>query len=231
MGGKGRGAQCALSDTLLASASVPPAPEALFHAMYALIGGLMLFALLLLLGTRIVRWLKLPQDLPEGPRFEPPAPPTVAKGDRAAAAVAAAAQARLRAVYERAHAVVLTAVQCQDLHQQVVSAGATEPFTAVAPVTERCAATAMATATTVEQALAAFDRRVRADRAAVTADEIAAIGRELETHAQTVQGALAEARTAVAPLPDGGNRRLILLVVMLVVMIAWVIAMQMMLKK
>lgn len=50
-------------------------------------------------------------------------------------------------------------------------------------------------------------------------------------HALTVQGALAEARQAVAPLPDGGNRRLIVLVVMLVVMIAWVVAMQMLLKK
>src|SRR5690349_9369082 len=116
-GGQGAGAVC-FSSSLLTSTSVPPAPEALFHAMYALIGGLLLFALLLLLGTRIVRWLKLPQDLPEGPRFEPPAPPTVAKGDRAAAAIAAAAQARLRAVYDQAHAVVLAAVRCQDLHQQ-----------------------------------------------------------------------------------------------------------------
>lgn len=233
-GGQGAGAvACRFPHgvSALASTSVPPAPEALFHAMYALIGGLLLFALLLLLGTRIVRWLKLPQDLPEGPRFEPPAPPTVAKGDRAAAALAAAAQSRLRAVYDQAHAVVLDAVRCQDLHQQVVSAGSGEPFAAVAPVTERCAATAVATVTAVEQALTAFDQRVRGDRSAITADEIAALRRDLEAHAATVNDALIRAKAAVAPLPDGGNRRLVLLVVMLVVMIAWVVAMQMMLKK
>ena len=72
---------------------------------------------------------------------------------------------------------------------------------------------------------------MRADRQAVSDDEIEALRRDLEGHARTAQGALTQAQAAVAPLPDGGNRRLILLLVMLVVMIAWVIAMQMLLKK
>lgn len=210
---------------------MPFDPETLPMAMFALIGGLMIFAVLLLLGVRIVRWLKLPQDLPEGPRYEAPPPPSVAKGDRAAAAVVAVAQSRLQALYADAHAVVRAAAECQDLHQQVSSAGAVAPFAAVAPVTERCSATAVTSATAADQALQVFDKRLRADRAAVADTDIEALRKDLAGHALAAQGALAEARAAVAPLPDGGNRRLILLVGLLVVMIGWVIAMQMLLKK
>jgi len=210
---------------------MPAGPDTLMLTMAALIGGLMIFAVLLLLGTRIVRWLDLPQDLPEGPRFEPPPPPSVAKGDRAAAAAVAVVQARLQAVYQEAHALIRAAAECQDLHQQVKSAGAVEPFAAVAPITERCSATAATSATAVEQALMAFDRRLRADRAAAAEAEVEALRKNLAGHALTVQGALTQARAAVAPLPDGGNRRLLLLVGLLVVMIAWVVAMQILLKK
>lgn len=210
---------------------MPPGPDQLFLTMAALVGGLLLFALLLQLGTFIVRRLKLPQDLPEGPRFEPPPPPSVPRGDRAAAAVVAAAQARLRAAYAEAHAVVRAAAECQDLHQQVRSAGTVGPFAAVAPVTEQCSLTAGTSAKVVEEVLATFDRRLRAGRATVGDADVETLRRDLAAHAQTVQGALTQARAAVAPLPDGGNRRLLMLVVMLVVMIAWVIAMQVLLKK
>jgi len=225
---------CCLWPAVLAdlpSAHMPAGPELLPLSMAALVGGLMIFALLLLLGTAIVRWLKLPQDLPEGPRYEPPSPPSVPTGNRAAAAIAAAAQARLRTVYAQAHAVMMAAAQCQDLHQQVTSAGAVEPFAAVAPVTESCTATALTSAKAVEETLGNFDRRLRAERAAVTEAEIDTLRKDLAGHALTAQGALTQARAAVAPLPDGGNRRIIILVVMLVVMIAWVIAMQVLLKK
>jgi hypothetical protein len=208
-----------------------PGPDQLFLVMAGLIGGLMIFALLLLLGTRLVKWLNLPQDLPEGPRFEPPPPPSVATGDRTAAAVAAAAQARLAAIYAEAHAVMIAAAHCQDLHQQVRAAGAVEPYAAVAQITEQCSATVATSAKVVEESLASFDRRVRAERAAISTAEIEVLRKELAGHTLTVQGALTKARAAVAPLPDGGNRRLIMLVVMLVVMIAWVIAMQVLLKK
>lgn len=210
---------------------MPAGPELLPLSMAALVGGLMIFALLLLLGTAIVRWLKLPQDLPEGPRFEPPPPPSVPTGNRAAAAVAAAAQARLRSVYTEAYAVMSAAAECQGLHQQVASAGAVEPFAAVAPITEQCSATAVTSSKVVEEILTAFTERLRTARATVSETEIDTLRKELAGHAVTVQGALTQARAAVAPLPDGGNRRLIVLVVMLVVMIAWVIAMQLLLKK
>ncbi len=210
---------------------MPPGPDTVFLAMFALIGGLVIFAGLLLFGSALVRWLKLPQDLPEGPRFEPPPPPAVPRGDRSAAALVAATQARLRTVYEQAHTVIIAAAECQHLHQQVASAGAVEPYVAIAVETERCSATAATSATAVEQTLTAFDKRLRSERAGVGEDDIEIVRKELAGHAVTAQGALTQARAAVAPLPDGGNRRLFLLVAMLVVMIAWVIAMQFLLKK
>ena len=210
---------------------MPPEPDLLFLVMAALIGGLMVFALLLQLGTAIVRWLKLPQDLPEGPRYEPPPPPSVPKGDRVAAAVAAAAQARLASIYAEAYAVARAAAECQDLHQQVKAAGAVEPFAAVSPLTEQYCATALASSKVVDESLTVFSGRLRTERAAVSDAEIDAMRTVVADHSLTVNGALTQARVAVAPLPDGGNRRLIMLVVMLVIMIAWVIAMQLLLKK
>lgn len=210
---------------------MPPAPELLTLSMAALVSGLVIFAGLLLFGGCLVHWFKLPQDKPDGTRFEPPAPPAVARGDRVAAAVTAAAQARLRALYDEAHAVVRAGYECQSLHQQVVAGGAVPPFAEVAPVTERCSATAAADADAVGKALAAFDGRLRAERTAIGEAEITALRQEIATHALSAQGALTQARAAVAPLPDGGNRRLIVLVVMLVVMILWVVVMQMLLKK
>lgn len=135
-----------------------PLPDLLLLSMAALVGGLMLFAGLLLVGTRIVRWLHLPQDLPEGPRFEPPPPPAVPRGERAAAAIVAAAQARLRTVYAEVHALARAAAECQDLHQQVTSAGAVEPYATIAQVTGRCSATATTSAAAADQALQACDR-------------------------------------------------------------------------
>jgi hypothetical protein len=210
---------------------MPFDPALVNLVMAALVGGLVLFASLLLFGTRLVRWLKLPQDLPEGPRFEPPPPPAVARGDRARAAQTAAAQARLAALYADAHAVVRAAAACQDLHHQVSTSGPQEQFVAAAAVTGRTSATAVNAANAVEMALMACDRRLRGDRAAVGDEELAALARTISGHALTAQGALAEARLAVAPLPDGGNRRLILLVLLLVVMIAWVVAMQTLLRR
>lgn len=210
---------------------MPADPQFLTFWMSGVVGGLLLFALLLLFGTVIVRWLQLPQDLPEGPRFEPPPPPSVLLGDRTSAKVTAAAQAGLRTLYADAHAVVRAAAECQDLHQQVRSGGPVQPYAAVSPITERCSATAVTSATALEQTLASFDRRLRTDRASVVEADLETLRQNIAGHALTTQGALAEARAAVAPLPDGSNRRLFLLVGMLVVMIVWVIAMQILLKK
>jgi hypothetical protein len=211
---------------------MPVDPQLLPLSMIAIVGGLMIFAVLLLFGVKLIRWLKLPQDLPEGPRFEPPPPPSVLRGDRIAAAATAAVQARLQAIYTQAHAVVRAATECQEMHVLVRSAGPVEPFAAVAPVTERCSATAVTSATAMEHVLSAFDRRLRTDRAAVTDAEMEAAKRDIAHHALVAQGALSEARAAIAPLPNGGaNRRLYMLLILLAVMIVWVFAMQYILRK
>ena len=209
---------------------MPVDPQLLPLSMIAIVGGLMIFAMLLLFGVKLIRWLKLPQDLPEGPRFEPPPPPSVLRGDRAAAT--AAVQARLQAIYSQAHAVVRAAAECQELHVLVRSAGPVEPFAAVAPVTERCSAAAVTNATAMENVLSDFDRRLRTDRAAVTVAEMEVATRDIAQHALVAQGALSEARAAFAPLPKGGaNRRLYMLLALLAVMIVWVYAMQFILRK
>jgi hypothetical protein len=211
---------------------MPVDPQLLPSSMIAIVGGLMIFAVLLLFGVKLIRWLKLPQDLPEGPRFEPPPPPSVLRGDRTAAAATAAVQARLQAIYAQAHAVVRAAAECQELHHFVRSAGPVEPFAAVAPVTERCSAAAVTNATAMEQVLSAFDGRLRIDRAAVTTADMEVAMRDIAHHALIAQGALSEARAAIAPLPNGGaNRRLYILLALLAVMIAWVFAMQYILRK
>ena len=211
---------------------MPVDPQLLPSSMIAIVGGLMIFAMLLLFGVKLIRWLKLPQDLPEGPRFEPPPPPSVLRGDRAAAAATAAVQARLQAIYSQAHAVVRAAAECQELHLLVRSAGPVEPFAAVAPVMERCSAAAVTNATVMENVLSAFDHRLRTDRAAVTVAEMEAAKRDIEGYALVAQGALSEARAAFAPLPKGGaNRRLYMLLALLAVMIVWVYAMQFILRK
>ena len=74
----------------------------------AVIGGVMVgllaFGGMLLLGVAIVRWLKLPQDLPEGARYSPPAPPMVDVQTREAARATAALQDRRRSLFARAQA-------------------------------------------------------------------------------------------------------------------------------
>lgn len=63
--------------------------------IFAIMAALLIFSGLLLAGGVIVRWLKLSTDLPEGPRFEPPAPPAVDQATpEAARAVAARTQRR-----------------------------------------------------------------------------------------------------------------------------------------
>ena len=70
----------------------------------AIVVALLVFGGLVLLGAMIVRWLRLPQDLPDGARYSPPAPPLSTTRDRAAAHATAELQARRRALFIRAQA-------------------------------------------------------------------------------------------------------------------------------
>jgi hypothetical protein len=68
----------------------------------AVSAALMVFSLILLGGVRLVRLLGLPQDLPEGPRFEPPPPPLLAVADRAQAQAVRANQVHHHARFAQA---------------------------------------------------------------------------------------------------------------------------------
>jgi hypothetical protein len=203
----------------------------LLLTMSAMVGGLLTFALLLLLGVRVVRWLQLPVDLPEGPRFEPPPPPTVAHGNRTQAVITAQAQAHLRTFYQLVHDAVRSAFETQEIHTQVNKGGDGAAFVRAAEVTARCAATAHSAGTLVEKTFEVIDQRLRSDRQQVTSQELATAKSVIDTHLVTIQGALNEARLAAQPLGDGGgNRRLLIMVGVLIVMVAWVVVMQTILK-
>jgi hypothetical protein len=68
------------------------------------VGGLLAFSLTLLFGTWLVKRLALPQDLPEGARYSPPAPPIDYAPEPTRAKATAALQARRAALFARIHA-------------------------------------------------------------------------------------------------------------------------------
>jgi hypothetical protein len=74
----------------------------LLLGVIAIVAALLLFSGLLLLGVAVVRRLRLPTDLPDGPRFEAPPPALVL--DPAGATERAAAQAAWSRLGARARA-------------------------------------------------------------------------------------------------------------------------------
>jgi hypothetical protein len=67
-------------------------------AQGAVIAALLVFSGVVVSGAWLVRRLRLPTDLPDGPRFEPPPPAAVGVCDRASAAAAAALHHRRAAL-------------------------------------------------------------------------------------------------------------------------------------
>jgi hypothetical protein len=205
---------------------MPADPQLVFVAMAVVIGGLALFVALLFGGLGVVRLLKLPQDLPEGPRFEPPPPPARVGGDRAEARRVAERQVRLRRVYDQAHDVVRVGWSCRDLRSALVP-GDDERFRQASEAVARACITARAAAEAAEALLADCDKRLRAEHAALSEAEITALDAALQGHAVTAQGALAAARQAADGLAgDGGRRRILLMLGALAVMVLWIVLMQ-----
>ncbi len=204
------------------------------------IGGLVAFAVLLLAGAGVVRWLRLPQELPEIPRFEPPPPPLRVHPDRAAARVAAARQAELRQIFARGLGICHAAQQCHELLGGVEALTGLDAALRDPALTElrRCSATSSAALTVADQSLRELDQTLRgapatapAAGAAPVAD-IAAVAAVVDQQALAAQGALAAARAAVQALPDlTGRRRLWLMLALLAVMVAWVVAMALITKR
>lgn len=200
-------------------AAMPPLQATLFAALGAVILGLVIFAGLLLVGLAIIRALRLPQDLPEGPRFEPPPPDIREPSDRAAAVAIASERNRLREQLAQAHAAISDGAVCQEtLAALDAFPGKDDPVHATAVADLRAAATLAIAAGNEAEQLATRLRGQPAD--AASAAQLA----DLATRAASARRAVDE---ACARLPDGGgNRRLIWMLVLLAVMVAWLVAMR-----
>ena len=188
-----------------------PLPTDLMAPMGAVIAALMLFAGLLHLGLFIVRRLKLPQDLPEGPHYEPPPPPVSEVLDPAAARAVAALQARRRAVYERAHAAARAAADCAEaaLVPLIAAPGAPDPRAAHENLV-RHAAVAKTAAEAAEKAMRGSD--------------LALAAADTERYAAEADAALAACSAVLAPYPEPGNRRMLVMLIALGVVVAfWLI--------
>lgn len=178
-------------------------PGLVLAAISAVVGALAVFAALLLAGVRIVSALRLPTELPEGPRFEPAPPPAHAPGDPAAARARAALTARRRAVGDDAARAAEIAEQLR-LRQEEV------PDELRAPIAE------------------AADEAARAAAVAETAfrgddlDDAEATTRDARERAER---ALERAEHVLRDAPAPSQRHLVVLVALLVVAVAWLAAM------
>jgi hypothetical protein len=187
-------------------------PEMLIAVLAAMVAGLLGFSALLLLGGPLVRAMRLPPDLLDGPRFEPPPPPLRTTGERSAAGQAASRQAGLAALYARVRDLELAASECQALSRP--------PYAPPAHAGDASAladhvAAALAASSAADAALRAWDERLRA-AAPGAAEEAPAFSAALAAWEATVQGAVAPARRLVSPLAQAPAWRLLLLVAVLV---------------
>ena len=83
-------------DFLLQISGMQALPEEMLVPMVGVVIALLLFGGLLLFGVWVIKRLKLPNDLPEGPYFEPPPPPVRDLLDHVEARRMAARQMRRR---------------------------------------------------------------------------------------------------------------------------------------
>lgn len=218
---------------------MPPDPSIVMLAVMSAIGGTMVFALLLLFGTWLVRRLKLPQDLPEVLRFEPPPPPLRPTGEVATARVTAERQGRLRAAFARGLESQRSAMRCHELLialERAVAAAPVgadgEPLRLAAASGARAAATARSAATAAEQLVREADQRLRAEASGFDDAAIVALDRALAAQSVTATGALTEAESAARLLTDAdGRRRIWVMLLILGALLAWVIAMQVLLRR
>ncbi len=173
-----------------------------FIGLSAVVGALFAFAGLLQAGLAVVKWLKLPQDLPEGAYFSTPAPPIANQLTPAEAHARAAATAASRRVHVMAHLAQRAAVFCS------------EALT-VAPAERRPALMALAErAKTAAEAADAARKAEPADAAVVRG------------HLRTALATRREARVAIADCAgDDSARRRRLMLMLVVLVVLWVASM------
>ncbi len=174
---------------------MPHDPAQLAYVMTAVVAALAVFSLLILGGVRIVAWLHLPQELPEGPRFEPPPPEIIDLPDPSRAASVAQRRGRLREIYGNAYAAFRAAGTCHE---------ALAGLPAGAPAPER---------KELQELVAAVDRQLTVAEASLRDDDLPRAlldtGRCAQNSAEFAERArLIAERHAPA---DHGRRRVIVL--------------------
>jgi hypothetical protein len=193
-------------------------PSDVIAAMTGVIGGAFLFALALLSGIRIVRVLRLPQDLPDAIRFEPPPPLLREVADRDQAIAAASKQDRLRRIYQDGRRAVLAAQRTHDL-AALATAVAARQATGGAAKPEIRAAIATVTRAAEQAANAAM-----LSERAMREPNLDAAEAQCRDHADVAAAALVSADRAMTELPESDDRqRIYLLVILLVLVGAWLV--------
>lgn len=195
---------------------MPPLPTDVLVPMLGVVVGLLIFAGLLLLGMLIVRFLKLPNDLPEGPHFEPPPPAIKDVLSPAEASHIAAQQARLYHLYGRARHAHQAAQLCAELAAQSYAAAANAPD----PVQAK--ADLVRLAASAKQAAEHADHGVRQ----VEVDDV-----KIEQWVTETQSAASEAQALAIRFPSGRERRLRLMMIVLVVLVVWTVLMYLIMPK
>jgi hypothetical protein len=190
--------------------------------MAALLAGVGIFSALLLFGVVVVRWLRLPQDLPEGLRFEPPPPPLDTVADRTQAVALAARRRVLGDQLHQAYTVVRHAMACQEALLALEAHPAAQDPAQAATVAQLRQAVGLAVGLGNEA------ERI-ADRLRNQPDDPTP-GAALPDLAQRAAAARDSVEGLLKQLPgENGNRRLFMLLILLAVMVAWIAIMRWML--
>jgi hypothetical protein len=202
-------------------------PALITLTMFSLVGGLLLFAGLLLSGVWLIRFLKLPTDLPEGPRFEAPPPPLMSRGDRAAAAPIAAEQQRFHALFATAHRAARTAFEIQEYQTAVKQTNAAE---ALREIVTKHAAQAKIIGTNIDTLMTDMRSRMLQERKNIKDSHLEAWRLALADYETQAQTLMTEVKMAVASLKElsepPSHKRIIILVILLIIMLVWVFYLQ-----
>ncbi len=187
----------------------------------AMTSALFAFSGMVLFGVRLVRWLQLPQDLPEGARYEPPAPPAHYDSSFAEAGRIAALTAARATVYAQAHAAYRAAVFTHDAAAQLRERSAAAPDDRTLA---QATATAVEAATTAGVATTSADAALPTAAAAPSAADIAAVASTVAMFAATAESAQQAATQALSTVPTPPRSRR-LLYVLIAILAAWALAM------
>lgn len=170
------------------------APELVTLAVGAVIAAMAVFSLSILAGLRLLKWLGVEPELPEGLAWEQPAPPSRAPGDRQASAASRAWRDRMAAIRDGSRECWLAGRACQELADRA------DPSRHAA---ERAV---------IDQAAEACARQLELATQAMQLSDPDAAERAMAAPRAACAEALARARAAAASLPDpeaARNRRLV----------------------